>query len=919
MKSSSRVPRTPRVLLLASDSLHDPIVFDSLSRIGVASDVLKPPWSAGRLMARLLWCDVLLKVYGNPSAGLGRIAALARLMGKATALYWIGTDVHRFSSGPAWIRRLTRSLVARSVTVSDGLARQLSVEGIPAAVVPILRDYRRWTPRPWPTRFTVLTYLPKGYFSFYGGPTIMELARERPQYDFLVVGTDCCESGDAPPNARFLGDVQDMERVYAASSVLIRLTPHDGLAKMPIEAMAMNRAVVYNHPFPNATLATSRAEILEVLDRLSAEPRRETDARAFAMGFPSVHGLAADLVRALGETPPKQPAFDSFGAQLRDRLQGIWDEEATWSPDEPATREEYARELDAIMRCVRPWQGPSLDVGTGAGRAAVRLSQDASFVAALDLSFASLKRLRTATRAAGNDRVHPVLGDAERLPFRTGSFSCAVGVQVWAHLEHPMRLSEELARVLRPGANAAISTGNARSLMEVHDRLFLALHELRRGRPRRAWRAVRGDRFYWLALRAFARDSVSAVTRELARAGFRLSSRTGVGLLRTPRKFYPESLSALPVFRDFSHLCVVGVSRSDPGQMVPSCAGRAIRALASFFEEDGTIQYRRCGEAGVPDQRWPAYSTRERYRLISLVGLESYGRRVVASPEIAGLVSRASSSFGPLTVDDRGLRLWWRALAGGGLHISDDVTAVSEEQMAFARLDTQALAFLVLGLSACAPLSERALAIAGSIVEIMRARQEGSGLFHAVSRRDLTATFNYQIYSVMSLAAYAEASGKKEALSSAHACARKLCTLQGPLGQWWWTYNVCRGTIADRYPVFSVHQLGMAPMALFRVGRVTGDDFSPWIRRGARWVAGANELGEPVMSPARDAIWRSIRRRGASGPRTSRLLKRLAWHGQGWLSSLLPGKEMNREHRAYEYGWLLAALAEAGGDESWLS
>jgi hypothetical protein len=61
-----------------------------------------------------------------------------------------------------------------------------------------------------------------------------------------------------------------------------------------------------------------------------------------------------------------------------------------------------------------------------------------------------------------------------------------------------------------------------------------------------------------------------------------------------------------------------------------------------------------------------------------------------------------------------------------------------------------------------------------------------------------------------------------------------------------------------------------------------------------------------------------VRRRGAARRWSSPLLQRLAWHRLGVLTTIWPGKEVNREHRSYEYGWLLAALAQGGGDESWL-
>ena len=40
-----------------------------------------------------------------------------------------------------------------------------------------------------------------------------------------------------------------------------------------------------------------------------------------------------------------------------------------------------------------------------------------------------------------------------------------------------------------------------------------------------------------------------------------------------------------------------------------------------------------------------------------------------------------------------------------------------------------------------------------------------------------------------------------------------------PHGQWWWHYDVRDGSVVERYPVYSVHQHAMAPMALLRPAR----------------------------------------------------------------------------------------------------
>jgi glycosyltransferase involved in cell wall biosynthesis len=113
----------------------------------------------------------------------------------------------------------------------------------------------------------VLTYLPKGREDFYGAATIHQLAKDMPDVEFLAVGGD---GDDAPssPNLRFLGRVEDMPEIYRKTSVLVRLTQHDGLPKMLLESMAMGRNVVWSFPFPHCLQAKTTKEAAKALLQL---------------------------------------------------------------------------------------------------------------------------------------------------------------------------------------------------------------------------------------------------------------------------------------------------------------------------------------------------------------------------------------------------------------------------------------------------------------------------------------------------------------------------------------------------------------------------------------------------------------------------------------------------------------------------
>jgi demethylmenaquinone methyltransferase / 2-methoxy-6-polyprenyl-1,4-benzoquinol methylase len=75
-------------------------------------------------------------------------------------------------------------------------------------------------------------------------------------------------------------------------------------------------------------------------------------------------------------------------------------------------------------------------------------------VIALDQSEPMLRAGGEPNRLAGlEDRIHPVLGQAERLPFEDGSFDAVTFTYLLRYVEDPAATVGELARVIRPGGS----------------------------------------------------------------------------------------------------------------------------------------------------------------------------------------------------------------------------------------------------------------------------------------------------------------------------------------------------------------------------------------------------------------------------------------------------------------------------------
>jgi hypothetical protein len=234
---------------------------------------------------------------------------------------------------------------------------------------------------------------------------------------------------------------------------------------------------------------------------------------------------------------------------------------------------------------------------------------------------------------------------------------------------------------------------------------------------------------------------------------------------------------------------------------------------------------------------------------------------------------------------------------------------------------------------------ELAWLLAGLAHEVHRARSRGTeegfeaardaliGRFEAGTRtfrhadadspwklrvRRWVATFADQVYPVQALAMASIASGIVRALDVAAVAAARMVDRQGARGQWWWHHDPRDGRVSGAYPVYSVHQHGMAPMALRTLAIAGGPGFSRAIEAGRSWVSD-NELGVDLVDRDAGTIWRSIERDEGRPRRLARHAWTLLGRRDDRPGTPGPGLRVNHETRPYEWGWYLFARAlEAG-------
>jgi hypothetical protein len=305
-----------------------------------------------------------------------------------------------------------------------------------------------------------------------------------------------------------------------------------------------------------------------------------------------------------------------------------------------------------------------------------------------------------------------------------------------------------------------------------------------------------------------------------------------------------------------------------------------------------------------------------RYTIITVLGLHRAERAGLASVfEVRGIFDALARNTRSIdNAGDWGLLLWLSALCA-----PEELPRLTLRGWLDTLLDrfhdgrerrTMEMAWLLAGLAHIrladvAGLKELS-PLAFRLYRLLSQNQGAEGIFghQAAGRsyrdrlRSRLGSFADQVYPIYALSKFAQAWGVDEAVCRARRCADTICRLQGPMGQWWWHYDSARGRVVGRYPVYSVHQDGMAPMALLALSEAAEANYEENIYRGLEWIYGANELGADMRDVAANIIWRCI------GPDSFRRYSSELLCLAG-MSPLPGGLHTLHECRPYHLGWLL--------------
>jgi len=358
-------------------------------------------------------------------------------------------------------------------------------------------------------------------------------------------------------------------------------------------------------------------------------------------------------------------------------------------------------------------------------------------------------------------------------------------------------------------------------------------------------------------------------------------------------------------------------------------AGIALRALPQMYDEQSNLFSHKALPGG---ERLVNRGQNAYYSAASMVGILA---QPAVLPDTVVPVGKALDALHTACDTDHGgpllsTTLWAGALAGDPR--SARLVASLKQSLDVVQAESAALGQVLRGLVAGAEkypeVRDAALDLAQRCAaELLDRHSADSRVFRAMPRRPSglrtllgarITSFASQVYPLLGLASLYAYRGETPP-PALRQTAEHLVEAQGPLGQWWWLYSPSTATVLEGYPVYSVHQDGMAFMGLVPVEQLGEGSYREALALGVDWLYARNELTLTLVEDEPAFICRNIQRVGSDadapfGISRSNFYRTVA-------RSLHPGSvsdqtvatpeelEPLRECRSYHLGWLLYAYA----------
>ncbi|MBU1575738.1 MAG: hypothetical protein KKG02_06665 [Candidatus Edwardsbacteria bacterium] len=325
-----------------------------------------------------------------------------------------------------------------------------------------------------------------------------------------------------------------------------------------------------------------------------------------------------------------------------------------------------------------------------------------------------------------------------------------------------------------------------------------------------------------------------------------------------------------------------------------------------------------------PEQTLIKQGVSIRYSAMALIGIAAYSKMNTIYPSKQNMGQISKSLMNEIitvnNVGDLGLLLWALSLCGS--HCSEDVYSkllsllkVTNDSV-YNYSQTMWLSWVIDGLCAYySQTSDRVIFdhIRNAANKLINNQDKSSGLFyrcHSSNKpietlKSKIAFFSDQIYPTHALTSACLVTNEPRYLNAAEKTANRLINNQGSFGEWPWVYHVSTGGVVETYPIYSVHQHGMGPMALRRLGQANGKSYEDICCKSVNWL-NRNAMGINMFSGAHNLVWRSQKRRHFQRVLTGMVQAQAALTGQ---CLRLPNTRLKIDYecRPYELGWLLYA------------
>ncbi len=197
---------------------------------------------------------------------------LLRLRRKPVVIHWVGTDV-QIAIEEHRRHNVSLRVAERPTHWCDApwLVEELRTMGIVSEYVPLPIPIESAPSPPLPEQFHVLLYYPVDAFDreVFDIETMMRLPREFPGVQFTLIPSPANTLPQpVPDNLEALPWVDDMDALYRQTTVVVRLTSHDGQSFMVAEALSRGRYVIWTHPMQGCTRAQTFEQVSKALGKL---------------------------------------------------------------------------------------------------------------------------------------------------------------------------------------------------------------------------------------------------------------------------------------------------------------------------------------------------------------------------------------------------------------------------------------------------------------------------------------------------------------------------------------------------------------------------------------------------------------------------------------------------------------------------